>query len=106
MRWFGHRLCGVVAIAFVPMAAAVLITPAVSSAACDPNMSWNPTARTCTAPPPVPAWYTPAPVYAPSFAGDDVPPPPPKPWWSPYAPMWQAGFHQWGAYFTGTWVPY
>ncbi len=107
MKWFGHRLIRVVAIAFVPMASAVLVTPAVSSAGCDPNMSWNPATRECTPPPPMPAWYAAPPAYAPPFAAQDVPPPPPpRPWWSPNEPMWNARFHQWGTYFTGTWVPY
>jgi hypothetical protein len=105
MRWLGHRLVCVFAMAFVPMAAAVLVTPAVSSADCGFNMSWNPTTRECKQPPAVPAWYTPPPAYAPSFAGQDVPPPPPRPWWSPEAPTWQVGFHQWGVYLNGVWVP-
>jgi hypothetical protein len=105
MRWFGHRLLGVFAIAFVPMAAVVLVTPAVSSAACASNMSFNPTTRECKQPPALPPWYTPGPAYAPSFAGQDVPPPPPWPWWSPIAPTWQVGFHQWGVYLNGVWVP-
>jgi hypothetical protein len=112
MRWFGHRLIRVFAIAFVPMAAAVLVTPAVSSAACANNMSFNPTTQECKQPAPPPAWYTPAPPYAPSFAGQDVPPPPqwsgpPPAWpaWAPHAPMWSTYFQQWGVYVGGVWVP-
>lgn len=112
MRWFGHRVVRVFAIAVVLMAAAVLVTPAVSSAACGNNMSWNSVTGECKQPPAPPAWYTPAPTYAPSFAGRNVPPPPPWtgpppawPWWAPQAPMWSTGFQQWGVYVGGRWVP-
>jgi hypothetical protein len=106
MRFFGHhRLVGVFAAALVPMAAVVLVTPAVSSAQCVNNMSWNPATYECKQPTAPPAWYTPPPPYAPSFAGQDVPPPPPWPWWSPVAPTWSVGFHQWGVYLNGVWVP-
>lgn len=90
MRWFGRRLVGVLALAFLPMSAAVFVTPAGSE---------------CKQPPPPPAWYTPPPSYAPSFAGQNVPPPPPWPWWSPQAPMWSTGFQHWGVYLGGVWVP-
>ena len=103
MKWFASRLAVVTAGAFVSM---MVATPGISSASCDPNMAYNWATNECKPPPAMPSWYVPPPQYAPSFAGQDVPPPPPKPWWSPYAPMWSAGFHQWGAYFTGTWVPY
>ena len=112
MRWFGHRLLPRVAIAFVPMAFAVLVTPAVSSAGCGHHMSWNPATGECTLPPAPPAWYTAPPAYAPSFAGQNVPPPPtwtgpPPPWpaWAPHAPMWSTYFQQWGVYVGGVWVP-
>jgi hypothetical protein len=106
MQWFVRRLTAVIAAAFAAMAIAVIATPAISSAQCDLNMSWNWATNECKPPPPLPAWYTPPPPYAPPFASPDVPPPPPRPWWSPNEPMWNAGFHQWGTYFTGTWVPY
>jgi hypothetical protein len=107
MRWFVRRLTVVIAVAFVALVVAVIATPGISSAQCDHNMSWNRTTFACEPPPAPPAWYMPAPPYAPSFASTDVPPPPPpRPWWSPNEPMWNAGFHQWGTYFTGTWVPY
>lgn len=106
MRWFFSRLTAVTALAFVPAATAVIATPAISSAECDPNMSFNVATWECKPPTPLPAWYAAPPPYAPSFAGQDVPPPPPRPWWSPNEPMWNAGFHQWGTYFDGTWVPY
>ena len=105
MRWFGHRLVGVFAVAFVPMAAAVIVTPGVSSAECGPNMSFNPATNVCKLPPAPPAWYTPPPQYAPSFAPPDVPPPPPWPWWAPHAPMWSNWYHQWGVYVGDAWVP-
>lgn len=107
MRWFFGRLPVVIAVAFVPMTAAVIATPAISSADCDPNMSFNVATWECKPRPAPPAWYVTPPAYAPPFAAQDVPPPPPpRPWWSPNEPMWNAGFHQWGTYFTGTWVPY
>jgi hypothetical protein len=107
MRWFVRRLTVVIAAAFVPLAADVVTTSAIASAGCDRNMSYNDVTNACTPPPPVAPWYAAPPAYAPSFAAQDVPPPPPpRPWWSPNEPMWNAGFHQWGTYFTGTWVPY
>ena len=75
MRWFVRRLAVVTAVAFVSMAAAAVATPGVSSAECGPNMSWNPVTNVCKLPPAPPAWYTPPPPYAPSFAPLDVPPP-------------------------------
>jgi hypothetical protein len=105
MRWFGRRLAAVIAVAFVPMAPAVVVTPGVASAECGPNMSFNPVTNMCKLPPAPPAWYTPPPPYAPSFAPLDVPPPPPWPSWAPHAPMWSNGYHQWGVYVGGVWVP-
>ncbi|OBH29349.1 hypothetical protein A5692_21075 [Mycobacterium sp. E342] len=105
MRWFVRRPAAV-AVAFVAMAVAVIARPAISSADCDHNMSWNPATLECKPPPPAPPpWYTPPPPYAPSFAGQDVPPPPPQPWWTSEPPMWSVGFHQWGIYVGGVWVP-
>lgn len=106
MRWFIRRLTVVIAVAFVALAVAVIATPGTSSADCDHNMSWNPATLECKPPPPPPPpWYTPPPPYAPSFAGQDVPPPPPQPWWTSEPPMWSVGFHQWGIYLNGVWVP-
>ena len=105
MSWFGRRLAAVIAAAFVPMAAAVIATPGVSSAQCDRNMSWNPVTNECKPPPPPPAWYTPAPPYAPAYAPPDVPPPPPTPWWAKTDPVWSNGHHQWGIVIGGAWVP-
>jgi hypothetical protein len=104
MRWFVRRLTAAVAVVFAAMAIAVM-TPGISSAECDRNMSWNNVTGDCKPPPAPPAWYTPPPPYAPSFAGQDVPPPPPWPRWSPQAPMWSARFQQWGVYLGGAWVP-
>ncbi|SPM34600.1 hypothetical protein MRAB57_2420 [Mycobacterium rhizamassiliense] len=107
MSRFGRGLAGVVAAAFAALAATVVATPGISWAGCDRNMSHNDVTNACTPPPPMPAWYVPPPAYAPPFAAQDVPPPPPpRPSWSPNEPMWNAGFHQWGTYITGTWVPY
>lgn len=107
MKWFVRRLTAVIAVAFIAMAVAVFATPGISSADCDTNMSFNPATLGCTPPPALPDWYTVPPAYSPPFAAQDVPPPPPpRPWWSPNEPMWNAGFHQWGTYLTGVWVPY
>jgi hypothetical protein len=101
MKWFVRRLSVV-----VTMGAAMIATPGISSAQCDHNMSWNPTTNECKLPPAPPAWYTAPPAYSPSFAAQDVPPPPPPtPWWAPNTPMWSVGFHQWGVYLNGVWVP-
>ncbi|WAC92414.1 hypothetical protein [Mycobacterium sp. Aquia_213] len=106
MMWFVRRMSAAGAVVFAAMAGAVIATPGISSAQCDSNMSWNQATGVCKPPQAPPAWYTPPPPYAPSFAGPDVPPPPPRPWWSPNVPMWHVGFHQWGAFFDGAWVPY
>jgi hypothetical protein len=106
MRCCGRRLVSVLTVLFVSMVATVFVTPGIGSAQCGSNISWNPATSECKMPPAPPAWYAAPPAYAPSFAGQDVPPPPPRPWWSPNEPMWSVGFHQWGSYFTGVWVPY
>jgi hypothetical protein len=114
MRWFARRLSAAIALVFAPMGAAVIATPAVANAApgiggaqcMSTNMSWNEATGECKTPMAPPAWYVAPPAYAPGFAGQDVPPPPLRPAWSPNAPMWSVGFHQWGAYFNGVWVPY
>lgn len=106
MRWFVRRLTTVIAVAFVAMAVSALVTPGISSAECDPNMSWNVVTYDCKPQPAPPEWYAPPPPYAPSFAGQDVPPPPPtRPPWAPQAPMWSTRYHQWGFYVGGAWVP-
>ena len=90
MRWFVRRVTAVVAVAFVAMTVAVIATPAIGSAQCDHNLSFNlsfnPATRECKPPAAAPDWYMPPPPYAPSFAGQDVPPPPPQPWWTSEAP--------------------
>ncbi|MEB4207904.1 hypothetical protein [Mycobacterium sp. 94-17] len=86
------------------MTGASIAAPAISSAQCD--MSWNRTTLECTPQPAPPAWYTPPPPYAPSFASQDVPPPPAtQPPWAPQVPMWSTRYHQWGFYAGGAWVP-
>jgi hypothetical protein len=105
MRWFVRRLAAVVAVVFVSMAIAVIATPGVSSADCDPNMSFNPSTNVCKLPPAPPDWYIAPPPYAPSFAPLDTPPPPPTPWWAPQAPAWNNGQHRWGVVTGGVWVP-
>lgn len=103
MSWFG-RLVAVVAVVFASTAVAVA-SPGVSSAECGPNMSFNPTTQECKLPPPVPAWYTPPPPYAPMYAPPNVPPPPPTPSWAKTDPVWSNGFQRWGIVVGGVWVP-
>ncbi|OBK00473.1 hypothetical protein [Mycobacterium sp. 1245852.3] len=105
MRWLFGRLTAVVAVALMTMVVAVIATPAISSAQCDRNLSFNVSTFECKPRPAPPPWYAVPPAYSPEFASD-VPPPPPRPAWSPNEPMWSVGFHQWGAYFDGVWVPY
>jgi hypothetical protein len=105
MKLFVRRLATVIAVAFVSMAVAVIVTPAVSSADCAPNMSSNPATKLCKQPPPPPEWYTPPPAYAPAFAPLGVPPPPPTPSWAPSDPVWSNGFQRWGIVLGTLWVP-
>jgi hypothetical protein len=105
MRLSTRRLATLGAAAFMSMAALVVAPPGVSSAECDRRMSWNPVTNECKPPPAPPAWYTPPPAYAPSFAPPDIPPPPPTPAWAPQAPMWSNGYQHWGVYVGGVWVP-
>lgn len=105
MRWFVRRLTVVIAVAFVAMTVAVIVTPGISSADCERNMSWNWATWECKPPPASPDWYAPPPNYAPSFASQDVPPPPPQPWWTKEQPMWRVGLNQWGVYVGYVWIP-
>ncbi|MCV7167365.1 hypothetical protein [Mycobacterium stomatepiae] len=87
MGWFirGSTVAIAVIFAALAMPAIGIAAPGIGTAQCQSmNMSWNEGTGECTQPPP----------------------PPPRPWWSPNAPMWSVGFHQWGAYFDGVWVPY
>ncbi|WP_108925777.1 hypothetical protein [Mycobacterium montefiorense] len=114
MRCLVRRLTAAFSVVFATMAVEMIATPGVAiakpgigGAQCQAtNMSWNEATGECKPPPTAPAWYVAPPAYAPSFAGQDVPPPPLRPSWSPNAPMWHVGFHQWGAFFNGVWVPY
>ena len=47
-----RRLAVTVVVAVAPMA---LMTPAVSSAECDGGRTWDPVAKLCDPPPPMPA---------------------------------------------------
>lgn len=105
MMRFVRRVAAIVAVAFVSVAAAMVVTPGVSSADCGPNMSFNPVTNVCKLPPAPPAWYTPRPAYAPPYAPQNVPPPPPWPSWSSQPPMWDNGFQHWGVWLSGVWVP-
>ena len=101
MRWFFGRLTVVIAVAFVSMAAAVIATPGISSADCDPNMSCNVATWECKPQPAPPAWYATPPhmhrrlprrtCHRPLRRGHRG---------HRTAPMWSAGYHQWGIYVT------
>jgi hypothetical protein len=101
MRKFFLLLAGTVVPA-VGIAGAVLATSAVSSAECDGGRSWDPVARLCDPPPPIPAWYQVPPSYAQPWAPAWAPPPPPP---TPLqqllhlAPVWDPRFNAW------SWVP-
>ncbi|PIB80611.1 hypothetical protein [Mycobacterium celatum] len=96
MMRFVRRLAAGAAVV-VSMSAAMVVTPGVSSAQCDPNWSHIVATNECKPPPPPPSWYTPPPPYAPMYAPPDVPPPPqtppPSPW--PVHPVWDGGRQQW-----------
>lgn len=105
MRWFGQRLAAVIAVSFGFIAVTAVATAGVSSAECESNMSFNIATREWKSPPAPPDWYTPPPLYAPSFAAQDVPPPPPPRWAGWQVPMWSVGYHQWGYYVGSVWIP-
>jgi hypothetical protein len=95
-----RRLTAGVAVALAPLAIMTIATPAVSSAECD-GRTWNPAMRTCDPPPPVPAWYQPAPTYAQAWAPVWAPPPPPAPPWAvalDLKPVWDQKLQTW------TWI--
>jgi hypothetical protein len=78
-----HRLAALVAASFAPIAILTIATPAVGWAEeCPRGAKWDPEARTCNPPPPVPAWYQAAPSWAQSSAPAWAPPPPPPPPWA------------------------
>lgn len=56
MQWFVRRLTTGIALAVAAMAVGVIATPAIASAECDRNMSWNRTTEECKPPPPLPDW--------------------------------------------------
>lgn len=94
------------AAALTAIAATTVATPGVSSAQCDPGMSWNVVTNVCKLPPPVPSWYHAPPPYAPPYAPPWVPPPPAPPPWAPSVnPVWDPGFKHWGIWAGPVWVP-
>lgn len=94
MTRFIRRLAATIAVALVPLV--TVVTPAVSSAECDPNWSRNVWTNECKPPPAPPVWWTPRPAYAPPFAPDWIPPPPPPPPWAQQLhPVWDEGSLQW-----------
>jgi len=78
MRMFLGRLATITMVALSPMAIVTLAAPAVSSADCG-GRAWDPVAKLCMPPPPVPDWYQAAPTWAQSWAPPWAPPPPPPP---------------------------
>jgi hypothetical protein len=96
MTRFVHRLAAGIAVASVSLTGVAVATAAVSSATCDPNWSRNVWTNECHPAPAPPAWYTPNPDYAPSFAQPWIPPPPPPPPWAQdLHPIWDVGHAQW-----------
>jgi hypothetical protein len=99
MRKVLRRLAVTVVVAVAPMA---LATPAVSWAECEGGRTWDPLARLCDPPPPMPAWYQVPPTYAQPWAPPWAPPPPPP---TPLQqllhlqPVWDPRFNAW------SWVP-
>ena len=100
MRNFLLRLVGIIVAAIAPIAVATVATPAVSSAECLGGRAWDPLNKVCDPPPPVPAWYQPAPYWTQSWAPPWVPPPPPPQWAVDLQlqPVWDQRLNQW------TWI--
>jgi hypothetical protein len=113
MTGFLRRLSAAIAVASIPLAAAVATSP-VSSAGpykcdqsdyrhcvsnspqCDLNWARNVWTGECHPEPAVPDWYTVRPPYAPPYAPLDVPPPPPPPPWAgQMQPRWDEGGQHW-----------
>ncbi len=96
MTRFVRRLVVSVAVVLSAMAAAMVATPGVSWAYCDPNFSRNVWTNQCKPPTPPPDWYVSKPAYVPAFAPADIPPPPPPPPWAQQLrPVWDGGHGQW-----------
>lgn len=111
MGRFPGRMAILGVMASSPMAVVALVMPAVSSADCG-GRTWDPVARVCVPPPPVPDWYQPAPTYAQPWAPPWAPPPPPppppvvcpapyntNPCGVPVKAVWDPRYNEW------TWVP-
>ena len=93
------RLMSAVVAASAPILLVTIVAPAVSSAEdCLGGRTCDPVRNMCDPPPPVPAWYQPAPAYAQPWAPPWAPPPPPPP---PFAvqfdlkPVWDPGVNEW-----------
>jgi hypothetical protein len=96
-----RRSAVLIATAAAPMAAVTLAAPAVSATECDGGRTWDPVAKLCDPPPPVPAWYQAAPSYAQPWAPPWAPPPPPPPSWAvqwDLKPVWDPRLNAW------TWI--
>jgi hypothetical protein len=84
------------------MVVAGVATAGVSSAECDGGRTWDPVAKLCDPPPPMPAWYQVPPTYAQPWAPPWAPPPPPPTQlqqWLHLQPVWDPRFNAW------SWVP-
>ena len=95
MRMFLRRLATITVVALSPMAVVTLAAPAVSSADCG-GRGWDPVAKLCVPPPPVPDWYRVAPTWAQPWAPAWAPlPPPPPPSSIPLKPVWDPRYNAW-----------
>jgi hypothetical protein len=74
-----RRLGLITTTALAFMAAVTVAAPGVSWALCDDGRTWDPVARLCDPPPPMPVWYQVPPSYAQPWAPAWAPPPPPNP---------------------------
>src|ERR1700741_5531211 len=98
MGKLARRLSAVAVIALATTVFVTIATPGVSSAECEGGRTWDPVARLCDTPPPVPAWYQAAPSYAQAWAPPWATPPPPAPGWAQQlqlTPVWDPRQEAW-----------
>jgi hypothetical protein len=98
MEKFLRRLSAVLVVALATTVLVTIATPGVSSAECEGGRTWDPVAKQCDPPPPVPAWYRAAPSYAQAWAPPWAPPPPPAPGWAQQlqlTPVWDPRLEAW-----------
>ncbi len=93
MRTLRRRMATIVVVALSTLA--TLSSPAVAWADCG-GRTWDPVARLCVPPPPVPEWYQPAPTWAQPWAPPWAPLPPPAPDSPiPLKPVWDPRYNAW-----------